>query len=47
MFDFWLNLGLTRGIFVILAKKVTLGNSLLKRVLPHHSRYSHDPVERK
>ena len=28
MFDFWLNLGLTRDIFVILEEKVILGTSV-------------------
>ena len=46
-FDLRSNLGLTRGILVILAKKGTLGASVLKRVAPRHSRCSHCPEERK
>ena len=47
MFDLLPNLGLTRGILVILAKKVTSGTPVPEWVTPCHSRCSHDPVERK
>ena len=41
------NLGLTRGILVILAKKGTLGAPMFKRVAPRHSGCSHGPMEKK
>ena len=47
MFDLRLNLGLTKGILVILAEKVTSGALVPERVAPRHSRCSHGPIERK
>ena len=43
----WLssNLGLTRGILVILVEKGTLSASVFEQVAPHHSRCSHSPME--
>ena len=46
-FDLRSNLGLTRGILVILAKKFTLGASMFERVAPRHSRCPCGPMERK
>ena len=43
MFDVWLNLGLIRGILVILAKKGTSGSPMPEWVAPRHSRCSHGP----
>ena len=47
MFDLWSNLGLTRGVLVILAEKGTLGAPVPERVAPCCSRCSHNLVERK
>ena len=46
-FDLRSNLGLTRGILVILAEKGTLSALVPKRVAPHCSRCSLGPIERK
>ena len=46
-FDLWSILGLTRGIFVILVGKDTLGAPMSERVAPHHSGCSRNPMERK
>ena len=46
-FDLWSNPRLTRGILVILARKCTLGALVSKQVMPHHSGFSRDPMERK
>ena len=46
-FDLRSNLGLTRGILVILAEKDTLSALVPKRVAPHCSRCSLGPIERK
>ena len=45
-FDLQSNLGLTRGILVILVKKGTLGALVPKRVAPHRSGCSRDLMER-
>ena len=47
LFDLRLNLGLTRGILVILAEKGTSGAPMPERVMPCCSRCSHGPMERK
>ena len=41
------NLGLTRGILVILDEKGTLSTPMSERVMPRFSRYSHGPTKRK
>ena len=46
MFDLQLNLGLTRGILVILAEKVTSSTPVPEQVASCCFRCSHDPVER-
>ena len=47
LFDLRFNLGLTRGILVILVEKGTLGASMLKRVVPRRFECSRSPIERK
>ena len=47
MFDLQLNLGLTRGILVILAEKVTSSTPVPEQVASCCFRCFHDPVERK
>ena len=47
MFDLQLNLGLTKGIFVILVEKVTSSTLVPEQVMPRYSRCSHGPVEEK
>ena len=46
-FDLRSNLGLTRGILVILAERGTSGTSMLEQFASCHSIYSHGPMERK
>ena len=46
-FDLRLNLGLTKGVLVILAGKGTSGVPVLEWVASRRSRYSHGPVESK
>ena len=36
LFDLWLNLGLTRGILVILVEKGTSVTLVTEQVMPHH-----------
>ena len=45
LFGLWSNLGLTRGILVILAEKCTLGAPMPERVAPHRSGCSCRPME--
>ena len=47
MFDLRSNLGLTRGILVILAKRGTSGAPVPEWIAPCHSRCSRGPMERK
>ena len=48
MFELQLNLGLTKGILAILAKKKgTLVAPVPERVAPHCFRCSHGPVEKR
>ena len=46
-FDLRSNLGLTKGILVILAERGTSGASMLEQFASCHSIYSHGPMERK
>ena len=46
-FDLRSNLGLTRGILVILAEKGTLGAPVFEWAAPCHSGHSHSPMEKK
>ena len=46
-FDLRSNLGLTRGILVILVERGTSGASMLEQFASCHSIYSHGPMERK
>ena len=41
------NPGLTMAILVILAERGTLSAPVSEQVMPHHSRYSCNPMERK
>ena len=45
----WLsaNLGLTKGVLIILAERATLSAPVFERVVPCHSRCSHGSMERK
>ena len=45
-FDLRSNLGLTRGILVILAKKCTLGAPVTEQAVQRHSGCSHGPKEK-
>ena len=47
LFDLRSNLGLTRGILVILAEKGTSGALVPERVVPRHSGCSRGPMEKK
>ena len=47
MFDLLSNLGLIRGILVILAEKGTSSAPLPEQIVPRCPRCSHGPVERK
>ena len=44
-FDPRLNLGLTKGVLVILAEKGISGALMPEWVMPRHSRYSRDPMK--
>ena len=47
MFDLWSNLGLTRGVLVILAEKGTLGALVSDWAVPRCSRCSCGHIEKK